>query len=181
VASAVADQALVRHDHDRRALWDRLGRTVKKYRWNCLAYCFLDTHFHLVVETPEPNLGEGMQWLCGRYGQEFNLRYSRRGALFGRRYYSELVRTDRHLASAIVYVLLNPVRAGIVRLPEEWQWSSYAATVGFGRPPSFLDVGGVLEIYDRRADVARRVLVDTVYEALRADARARRAEIGAVR
>jgi REP element-mobilizing transposase RayT len=180
VANAVAGQELVRDDHDRRALWARLGRTVKRYRWSCLVYCFLDTHFHLLVETPEPNLGEGMQWLCGRYGQEFNLRYSRRGALFGQRYYSELVRSDRHLASAIVYVLLNPVRAGIVRQPEDWQWSSYAATVGLEDAPSFLDVGGVLEVIDRRPDVARRSLEEAVHETLSEDERARRAEVGAV-
>jgi REP element-mobilizing transposase RayT len=180
VAKAVAGQELVLDDYDRRSLWARLGRTIVKYRWNCLAYCLLDTHFHLLVETPEPNLGIGMQWLCGRYGQAFNNRHSRYGAVFGHRYYSAVISTDRHLASAIVYVLLNPVRAGIVGRPEEWQWSSYAATVGLERPPSFLDVAGVLQMVDRRPDVARRVLVDAVHETLREDERARCAQVGAV-
>jgi putative transposase len=180
VAKAVADQKLVRHEYDRLALWARLGRTVKKYGWSCLVYCLLDTHFHLLVQTPEPNLGAGMQWLCGRYAQQFNVRYTRPGALFGRRFYSEHVRTDRHLASAVVYVLLNPVRAGIARRPEDWQWSSYAATVGIEDPPSFLDVEGVLQVFDRRPDVARRSLEDAVYERLREDERVRRAEVGAL-
>jgi REP element-mobilizing transposase RayT len=180
VAKAVAGQALVRDDYDRRALWGRLARTVMKFRWSCLAYCFLDTHFHLLVETPEPNLGAGMQWLCGRYGQAFNRRHFRYGALFGHRYYSTPISTDRHLASAIVYVVLNPVRAGIVRRPEEWGWSSYAATVGLEDPPSFLDVSAVLLVVDRRPDVARRLLAEAVNETLREDERTRCAGVGAL-
>ena len=166
VAKGVSGQEIVRDDYDRRALWMRLGRTVGRYRWRCFAYCFMDTHFHLVLRTPEPNLGRGMQWLCGRYAQEFNSRWGRSGHLFGSRFYSDVVTSDGHFVASVVYVLLNPVKAAMVDRAELWPWSSYAATAGLVEAPSFLDVEGVLEHFDRRADRARRRLVAGVLEAV---------------
>jgi REP element-mobilizing transposase RayT len=166
VAKGVAQTSVVRDDHDRRALWIRLARTVERYEWRCSAYCFLDTHLHLVVTTPQPNLGAGMQWLCGRYAQEFNARWGRSGHLFGGRFYSGRIVSDEHLVSAVVYVLLNPVRAGIVSRPELWSWSSYGATVGLVDPPAFLDVAAVLELVDGRREHAQRLLAAAALEAV---------------
>ena len=117
-------------DLDREALLKRLERTVVRHGWSCFAYCLLDTHFHLVVRTPEPNLGYGMQWLLAPYARDFNERYERRGNLFHTRFYSTRITNDEHLVAALVYVYLNPVRAGIVETPDLWPWSTYAATIG---------------------------------------------------
>lgn len=168
VAKGVAQTSLVRDDYDRRAFWIRLGRAVSRYEWRCLAFCLLDTHAHIVVTTPEPNLGIGMQWLCGRYAQEFNARWGRSGHLFGARFYSGHIESDEHLVSSILYVLLNPVRAGLVERPELWPWSSYAATVGLVDPPSFLDVDAVLELFDLRRHVAQSSLAAAALEVLEA-------------
>ena len=65
---------------------------------------------------------------------------------------------NAHLAQAIVYVFLNPVRAGIVDRPEDWPWSSFGATVGLRPPPVFLQIASVLELIDPRPDVARKLL-----------------------
>jgi hypothetical protein len=62
----------------------RLARTVDLHSWSCLAYCLLDSHLHLIVETPEPNLGIGMKWFKGAYAQEFNYRHDRKGHLLRR-------------------------------------------------------------------------------------------------
>jgi REP element-mobilizing transposase RayT len=166
VAKGNAGHEIVRDDIDRSALLERLARATELHRWSCLAYCLMDNHFHLVVQTPNPNLGVGMKWLKAAYAQDFNHRHGRSGHLFGGRFYSEIVTRDAHLTAAIVYVIFNPVRAGIVQRPEQWRWSSYAATIGLVPAPGFLDDGNVLEFVDGRADVARRLLVAAVEEAV---------------
>jgi putative transposase len=104
----------------------------------------MDNHYHLVLETPEANLGAGMQQLNSSFAQLFNKKHDRSGHLWERRYHAALLTTDAHLAEASRYVVLNPVRAGLCELPEEWPWSSYGATAGVAPCPSFLAVERVL-------------------------------------
>ncbi|HEX4747445.1 MAG TPA: hypothetical protein VFU99_11265 [Gaiellaceae bacterium] len=169
VAKGNAGEAIVRNDVDRRGFITRLGRAVVRHRWECMAYCLLDTHFHLVLRTPEPNLGEGMRWLNSTYAQDLNYRHGRTGHVFGGRYYSAQLYSDDHLVAALVYVYLNPVRAGIVELPHVWPWSSYAATVGRDRAPQFVDIDSVLELFGPERTVARARLLDVVAETLELD------------
>ena len=79
-----------------------------------------------------------MKWFLGPYAQRFNQRHERDGHLFRGRFYSKRIKTPAHLISAITYVVLNPVRAGIVERPEQWLWSSYSATIGRRRAPMFV-------------------------------------------
>ena len=132
-----------------------MGQAVERHGWSCLAYCLLDTHLHLVVGTPRPNLGAGMKWLLGPYAQRFNERHERDGHLFRGRFYSKRIRTPAHLISAITHVVLNPVRAGIVERPEQWLWSSYSATIGRRRAPAYLDVNAILGLVDADQRTAR--------------------------
>jgi putative transposase len=141
--------SIVADDYDRNAFIGRLAKTVERSGWACLSYCLLNTHVHLVVGTPRPNLGAGMQWLLGPYAQNFNLRHDRDGHLFRARFYSRRIQSESHLVSTLTYVALNPVRAGVVERPEQWRWSSYAATIGRSRAPGFLDPRAVLELVDR--------------------------------
>ena len=110
-----------------------------------------------------------MKWLKASYAQDLNHRHRRGGHVFGGRFYSEVIERDAHLVAAIVYVFLNPVRAGIVDRPERWPWSSYAATVGVVPAPEFLNVAEVLALVHRRRDVARRMLAEAVVETARRD------------
>ncbi len=114
-----------------------------------------------------------MQWLLGPYARQFNKRHERDGNLFHTRFYSKRVASDDHLIAAVVYVLLNPVRAGAVEQPEAWKWSSCAATVGSTDAPGFLAVDAVLELVDEHARSARLRLQLALHEARQAD-RARR-------
>jgi len=137
--------------------------------WGCLAYCLLDTHLHLLLQTPEPNLGLGMKWFQGSYAQDFNYRHARRGHVFGGRFYSQRIRCDEHLLAALVYVALNPVRAGLVRQPEDWRWSSYAATVGLASASAVVDTARALELFADEPEAARRRLRAAVEERLAQD------------
>ena len=133
----------------------------------------MSTHFHLLVGTPAPTLGVGMQWLLASYARYFNKRHQRAGNLFHSRFYSARIKSEEHLISAMVYVLLNPVRAGLVERPEHWRWSSYTATIGTESAPHFLDTNAALELIDSDPPSAQRRLELAVYEArLRDHARA---------
>ncbi len=155
----------MRDDLDRERLVAGVGETSTRHGWICLAYCLLDTHFHLIVRTPEANLGAGMQRLLSRYAAEFNKRYERVGNLFHTRFYSTEIRSEEHLSSALVYVILNPVRAGLTDRAEKWRWSSYPGTLGIAAAPSFLATDATLELVDGNSETARRQLRAAVREA----------------
>lgn len=122
-------------DRDRVRYLDLLAATITWTRWNCLSYCLMDNHMHLLLETPEANLSAGMQQLHGRYARRFNDRYGTTGHLFDSRYGSVRIKSDRQLLAVLRYVALNPVQAGMCRRPEEHAWSSHAvATSGAPSP-----------------------------------------------
>jgi putative transposase len=128
------------HDDADRSVFLRMFRgVIERHDWKCLTYCLMDNHFHLIVMTPEPTLGVGMQRLNGRYAQHFNDRHRRSGHLWQGRYHSEQVERDAHLLEAIRYVALNPVRSGLCARPEEWRWSAHRALAGL-EPTVFVAV-----------------------------------------
>jgi REP element-mobilizing transposase RayT len=130
---------IFRDDRDRLLYVRLLARTVRWKRWRCLAYCLMNNHVHLLVETPWANLGEGIQWLHGLYARTVNDCHGDSGHVFQGRFGSTLVTSDEQLLHGAAYVVRNPVRAGLCRHPRDWRWSSYNATVG-RQPPSWLDV-----------------------------------------
>ena len=123
-------------DADRHAFLRTLDEVCDTYNWVCHAYCLMGNHYHLVIETPEGNLSKGMRQLNGVYTQTFNRLHCRVGHVFQGRYKAILVEKEGYLLELARYVVLNPVRAGIVKTPLEWLWSSYRATLGY---PASLD------------------------------------------
>ena len=105
-------------DDDRQVFLDILGNTVEKYNWLCHAFCLLDNHYHLLIETPDPNLSLGMRQLNGVYTQTFNRTHDRVGHVFQGRYKAILVEKESHLLELCRYVVLNPVRAKMVSKPD---------------------------------------------------------------
>ena len=101
-------------DRDRRQLLRILSDVVERYRWVCHAYCLMTNHYHLLVETPEANLSRGMRQLNGLYTQRFNRAHERVGHILQGRFGAVLVERDAHLLELARYVVLNPVRAGMV-------------------------------------------------------------------
>jgi REP element-mobilizing transposase RayT len=151
---------IFRDAQDRKLFLSLLGESCQKTEWRVLAYCLMRDHFHLVLETPQPNLVPGMKWLLGVYTQCFNARHCCRGHLFAGRYKALLVdgRGGDYLRTVCDYVHLNPARAGIIRpgAPlESFRWSSYAAFLqpAKARPP-WLRVERLLGKRGIRADSA---------------------------
>jgi REP element-mobilizing transposase RayT len=125
-------EAIFLADADRNEFLRTLSEACAKMGWQVHAYCLMGNHFHLVVETPRPNLALGMKWLLGTYTQRFNRRHQHWGHLFGGRYKAQLIdgRSEDYLRRACDYVHLNPVRAGLIAKDERLEtflWSSYPA------------------------------------------------------
>lgn len=136
---------IFRADRDREDFLNILRDVISRYNWLCHAYCLMNNHYHLLVETPDGNLSIGMRQLNGVYTQRFNKRQGRIGHLFQGRYKAVVVQKDSHLLEACRYVALNPVRAGMVKIPDEWVWSSYLATAGWRKPHSCLETNWILK------------------------------------
>jgi len=151
-----------RDDRDRDNFLITLDRVNKRYNWLCHAYCLMDNHFHLLIETPDGNLSLGMRQLTGVYAQMFNKRHGRIGHLFQGRYKAILIQKDSHLLEVCRYVVLNPVRAGLVKEPGEWRWSSYGATVGRQKPAACLTTSWVLGQFSDKKGKAEREYRDYV-------------------
>ena len=129
---------------------------MDRYNWICHAYCLMTTHYHLAIETVEGNLSQGMRHLNGVYTQASNRRHRRFGHLFQGRFKGILVDRDAYLLELTRYVVLNPVRAGMVDAPEQWPWSSYRAMIGAAPAPKWLAVDGLLSQFGSARDQARR-------------------------
>jgi putative transposase len=158
---------------DRRHFCQLLADAVEVFGWKLHAYVLMDNHFHLLVETPEPNLGRGMQWLNVSYSVWFNRRHGRSGHLFQGRYKAVIVDPLGWGLELSRYVHLNPVRigrqgldkrarqrdrAGVGDKPDmtlvrertvalrRYAWSSYRAYLGLAKAPAWLTRERILEL-----------------------------------
>ena len=156
-------------DDDRERFLELVAEVVRRREWSCRSYCLLSTHYHLLFRTPEPDLAAGMQYLNGCFAQWANWRRNQEGHVFKRRYGARLVAHEGHALEVHRYIALNPVRAGIVRNPLAWRWSSLSALLG-GRPADdFLDVDGALEWFGASLASARRRLRTFIWDGLADD------------
>jgi putative transposase len=151
-------------DQDRHAFIGLLAKEVRQQRWLLYAFCLMGNHYHLLLETPEPNLVRGMRRLNGVYTQAFNRRHGRVGHVLQGRYKAIVVDKDSYLVGLCRYVVLNPVRARMVASVGDWPWSSYLATAGKMSCPDWLAVGPVLELFSAERSQARRAYARFVTE-----------------
>jgi REP element-mobilizing transposase RayT len=149
-------KAVFKDDQDRETFLKILAFVNKRYHWLCHAYCLMDNHYHLMIETPDGNLSLGMRQLNGVYTQARNKRYSKTGHLFQGRYKAILIQKDTHLLEVCRYVVLNPVRARMVEKPEDWKWSSYRATAGNEAPHPCLTTDWILGQFSRTRATAEK-------------------------
>jgi putative transposase len=162
-------EAIFDDDQDRRAFLKVLGDVVSRYRWRCHAYCLMGNHYHLMIETPEANLTKGMRQLNGVFTQCSNRRHKRSGHLFQGRYKAILVDRDSYFLELARYVVLNPVRAAMVKYPHLWVWSSYGAMIGKATPPAWLTTDDLLAEFGKRRPGARRKYQEFITEGMGAE------------
>jgi REP element-mobilizing transposase RayT len=133
----------------------RLGIVAARHDLVVLGHCVMTNHYHLFVRVPGSALSQAISELNGRFAHRANERHKRAGHLFQSRFHAERIARDEHLREVARYVVLNPVRAGLVRRPEQWEWSSYAACVGLEFPPPFLAVAELLRWFGKTPRLAR--------------------------
>lgn len=166
---------IFRDDIDRESFLQTLSDACAKTGWQVHAYCLMPNHFHLVIETPQPNLVAGMKWFLGTYTARFNRRHRLSGHVFAGRYKSLLVSgAGGYLRTVCDYVHLNPARAKLINLDtplRDYRWSSFPAYIGLTRErPAWLRVERVFgEAGIQRDDAAGRAEFEQRTEVRRAE------------
>ena len=119
-------------------------------------YCLMDNHYHLLLETPQPNLSVTMHWLNVSYATYFNRKRQRHGHLFQGRFKAILIDADTYLKQLSRYIHLNPVRAEMAIDPGQYSWSSYPAFIGKEEPAEFLETGWLLASFGKSKKAAQK-------------------------
>jgi len=138
------------NDQDRQDFLTILQQVRARFNWLVHAYCLMDNHYHLLIETPDANLSQGMRQLNGVYTQTSNRNHNRAGHVFQGRFKGILVEKETYLLELARYIVLNPVRARMVRHAKNWPWSSYAATAGDRPAPDWLTTEWLLAAFGKR-------------------------------
>ena len=150
---------IYKDDTDRLAWLETLTQCCERFNWAIHAWCQMTNHYHILVETAEANLSAGMRQLNGIYTQAVNRRHRHVGHVFQGRYKAILVERDSYLLELSRYVVLNPVRAAMVKHCRQWKWSSYHATIGDAPCPPWLHADWLLSQFgaQRGRQVARYI------------------------
>ncbi|MGE3819585.1 MAG: transposase [Isosphaeraceae bacterium] len=148
MARGNARQVIVHDDADRGRLLDDLGRCVVRAGWELIAFVLMSNHLHLLVKTPRPNLGRGMQAFLSAYSLWCNRHRRRSGHLFQGRYKAEMIEGEAYYWTVSRYIHLNPVRAGLVPRPELWKWSSYPGYLDPSRRPPWVATDSLLAAWN---------------------------------
>ena len=125
-------ESIVGDDTDRQTWLAVLEQGLERFAATAFAYCLMSNHYHVVLQTHRPNLSRLMRHVNGVYTQTYNRRHGVVGHLFQGRFKAILVEEESYFLEVCRYVGLNPVRANMVKRPQDWAWSSYRARTGRG-------------------------------------------------
>ncbi|RJR20840.1 MAG: transposase [Desulfobacteraceae bacterium] len=158
-------KSLFLSDDDRLRFIDTLWRMKKKYNFLLYAYCLMDNHVHLLIDDNGNDISRLVKSINISYAYYFNQTYKRCGHLFQDRFRSELVDNDEYLLGVSRYIHNNPVKAGIVKKPPEYRWSSYNIYTGMARDiDGLIDKGRILSSFSSSLVKAVKEYVDYVYK-----------------
>jgi REP element-mobilizing transposase RayT len=160
---AVGDEPLYRDIDDRDHFNRILGYTADRLGVRVLMWCQMTDHHHLLLETPDANLGRALHRINGIYARGFNERHRRRGHLFRERYRCWFIQSESHFFDTVRYIALNPVKAGLCGRPERYRWCSYGRMIRSARP---WPANGAADVVSRCGGV--ETIVAYVDEGLRA-------------
>ncbi len=165
-----ARKSITRSQKDKRLFFEVLDEACEKYNILIHGYCLMTNHYHLLLETPDGNLSAAMRHINGVYTQRSNARNKTVGHIFQGRYKAILVDRDEYLLCLCRYIELNPVRAGLVENPEEWEWSSFRQISGKSeKRVAFLETDWLLSQFGKSKKVAQERYIEYVKSSDAAD------------
>ena len=162
-------KAIFKNKRDREKFLSYLESASERYDAVIHTYCLMDNHYHLLLETPRSNLSQILHHINGAYTTYFNVKRDRSGHLLQGRYKAILVEKDAYCQELSRYIHLNPVRAGVVKWPSEYTWSSYRELSGLKEKPEWLVVDSILGYFDKDRSIAQRLYRNFVEEGLEQD------------
>ena len=125
-----------------------MADTLPRFGFRYHGYCLMGNHYHLMVETPNANLGKGMHWLNGVYAARFNATHDVDGHLFQDRYWASPVAGAKAVVEVARYIAANPLRAGLCDRAELWPWSTYPMALGITPRPSHVTLDLIMALFD---------------------------------
>ena len=155
-------KALFKSKRDREKFIEYLESATERYDAVIHAYCLMDNHYHILLETPSGNLSKIMAHINGAYTNYFNAKRERSGHLFQGRYKAILVEADEYAKELSRYIHLNPVRANIVEHPEEYEWSGYGYFTGKKKAPEWLKMDFILGYFGKKLSDSQKNYRDYV-------------------
>ena len=149
-------------DADRDAFVKVLQEATELWNFRISAYCLMPNHYHLLIQTPDGNLARGMRHINGVYTQRFNRRHQKEGQLFRGRYKAVLVEDDSHLLEVLRYIHRNPLKAGIVKILDDYHWSSHHGYLSRAKKWSWLHKDNLLSMLATAKTKQRSAYIDLV-------------------
>ncbi|MFC1787915.1 transposase [Patescibacteria group bacterium] len=149
-------QNIFKDEKDHWKFLDWLKDAVELHNIIIHAYCLMDNHYHLLIETPDSNLSKAMRDINGNYTQWFNARHKTVGHLFQGRYKAFVIEKDLYLLEVARYIILNPVRAKITEHPRQFKWSSYIFTAENTKTPEWLHTDWILKFFSNDKKEAQK-------------------------
>jgi REP element-mobilizing transposase RayT len=152
----IGQEKLFKSPRDHEVFLQYLEKAAERFAVIVHTYCLMDNHYHLLLETAEPNLSVTMQWLNVSYATYFNRKHRRKGHLFQGRFKAILIDAEAYLKHLSRYIHLNPVRAKKIDTPDQYRWSSYSAFIGKQKSPKFLKTDWLLSNFGSNTKEARK-------------------------
>ncbi|MGK5075238.1 transposase [Janthinobacterium sp. ZB1P44] len=146
--------AIYLDDTNHLAWQEVLALVCERHHFVVHSFCQINNHYHLLVETVEANLSQGMRQLNGLYTQHFNRHHKLVGHVLQGRYKAILVQKENYLLKLARYIVLNPVRAHMVASPDDWYWSSHHYVLDDALPPCWLTRDWLLNQFGTTRDEA---------------------------
>lgn len=160
---------IFKSQRDREKFLSYLEAAVQRYGAIIHAYCLMNNHYHLMVETPQGNLSQIMKHINSSYTTYYNVKRKRAGHLLQGRYKAIIVDADAYATELSRYIHLNPVRVGSVRKPEDYSWSSCGSYTGDKTAPVWLKTDFVLGYFGLRKETAQKKYRQFVYDLIDKD------------
>lgn len=152
---------------DREKFLEIINNAYKRFKAIIHAYCLMTNHYHLLIETPKANLSKCMQYINSTYTNYFNRERKRYGHLFQHRYLGLLVEEDSYLICLSRYIHLNPVRADMVKKPEEYKWSSYHHYISHRDDPAFLEKSKTLAFFKGDIEKYKEYVEEGIFQEIK--------------